>query len=880
MRKVYLITLAFSLLINISTFAQINSPSGATVPFGSNTSYEYGMMPTNLPTSGSYGQSSTVASEYNEWKTNLIEACPNGQYRVKFDQASQTVSEGIGYGMLLAAYAADKDLFDGLWKYYQANSNANGFMNWKINGCSGVAGSNGASDADVDATMALIVAATQWPSSTNPNYTQDAITMINRVKNHEINQTNYTLENGDVWKPACRNPSYQPPGYFRVWKEFMAINGQNQDAFWDLCIQGTENLLTTNAHANTGLPSNWSNPDGQLNSSCSGSGTSSTGFGYDAIRAPWRVATAELWFGTSSLQTILNKQADFWISIGGAGSVSGERNQDGTGGPGDHNGTFVGMCGAASLGAANTSQRQNFVNAMYTENLSVQSAYNPGYFNNTLRLIGLFVQTGNFWNPLTAGTQCAKPDLGESKTICGATNGVLLNSGLTSANNRTFTWKRNGNTISGANNPTYKVTTTGTYTVIVDSIDCSKSADVEVLGNLPDIDLGEDVDLCIPSEIQLEAGVSGNGISYQWSKDGAVIDNETSSTLEVTTAGAYELSISASGCPDKSDEIIVTSSLPETEGDTRCGSGSVTLKVLSSGGPYEWYANPTGGSPLHTGADFTTNITQTTKYYVSDAGSFEQSFGPSSSNNNFSGPQNGGSIGIKITAEEAFSIVELKTLPYVYNCNPGDKITLTMEVLDENGVSQGTYVATSVDCQGVQSGTPFNTYYTMSFENDPIVIPSAGNYTIKPSAGNQLVWFGSGANYTAASYEIPGIVNITSDTRDDKDNSFPGIFDLVVSSGNSCDRAVVMAIEDCITGSANGGFATASAVEIYPNPVSNTLHISANEIESIDVMNEVGAVIFSTTETKDINMLSWENGLYIVRVKTKTGTTVQKVIKQ
>ena len=116
--------------------------------------------------------------------------------------------------------------------------------------------------------------------------------------------------------------------------------------------------------------------------------------------------------------------------------MSGERAQDGSG-TGDHNGTFVGMCAAASLGAEVTPSRQSFVNNMYTENLAVESAYNPGYFNNTLRLIGLFVQTGNFWNPMS--NQCSKPDLGDDVSICGLSK-VTLDTKLNS-NGKTYTWK-------------------------------------------------------------------------------------------------------------------------------------------------------------------------------------------------------------------------------------------------------------------------------------------------------------------------------------------------------------------------------------------------------------------------------------------------------
>ena len=59
--------------------------------------------------------SQDALDNYNIWKTNFVTACNNGRYRIKFDNPSETVSEGIGYGMLLSVYAADKTLFDGLW---------------------------------------------------------------------------------------------------------------------------------------------------------------------------------------------------------------------------------------------------------------------------------------------------------------------------------------------------------------------------------------------------------------------------------------------------------------------------------------------------------------------------------------------------------------------------------------------------------------------------------------------------------------------------------------------------------------------------------------------------------------------------------------------
>jgi endo-1,4-beta-D-glucanase Y len=127
-------------------------------PFPANKKYLNGLMAATK-------NSQDVLNSYATWKTNFVEQCSNGRYRVKFDDRSQTVSEGIGYGMLLSAYMGDKTLFDGFWLYYKANVNGNGVMNWKINGCFEAIGQNGATDAELDVAFALIVADYQWAST-------------------------------------------------------------------------------------------------------------------------------------------------------------------------------------------------------------------------------------------------------------------------------------------------------------------------------------------------------------------------------------------------------------------------------------------------------------------------------------------------------------------------------------------------------------------------------------------------------------------------------------------------------------------------------------------------------------------------------------------
>jgi endo-1,4-beta-D-glucanase Y len=381
--------------------AQINTPSGV-VPFGTNLSYGFGIKPTNLPTGGAYGQSQDAANAYNTWKANYVVSCggsPN-QYRVKFDDINKTVSEGIAYGMLLAAYASDKDLFDGLWAYYRANRNGNNIMNWRISGCSGTDGANGATDAEFDAAMALLIAENQWPLLNSPyDYSAEATTLITAIKNYEMDAGSYQARNGDGWSAGidCRNPSYQAPAYYKAY----AAQVPAQSAFWTNAVTAAYNLVTANAHATTGLVSDWCNSAGQKNQ-CNGG---YDGYGYDACRHPWRMAVDAVWNNDATGMAQSTKIANYAKGVG-ASSVGGPRNMDGSGG-GGHSATFVSMYAVAVMGSP--AGNQTFMNQIYSETVNVsdnyQTGYPSGYFGNTLRTISLFMMSGNFWKPGTSLNQ-------------------------------------------------------------------------------------------------------------------------------------------------------------------------------------------------------------------------------------------------------------------------------------------------------------------------------------------------------------------------------------------------------------------------------------------------------------------------------------------
>ena len=78
-----------------------SSVSGSTATAGSGGelvvppegSYDFGSMPTSA-------SSRDASLAYKTFKESHVEACGDGLYRVRWDEPTQTVSEGIGYGML------------------------------------------------------------------------------------------------------------------------------------------------------------------------------------------------------------------------------------------------------------------------------------------------------------------------------------------------------------------------------------------------------------------------------------------------------------------------------------------------------------------------------------------------------------------------------------------------------------------------------------------------------------------------------------------------------------------------------------------------------------------------------------------------------------
>lgn len=343
-------------------------------PFPQSVSYAFGTMPSSL-------DAATVQKAYDDFMERFYEESGD-KARIKWDNAAQTVSEGIGYGMLITVYMDNAQnntqaKFDKLWRYYNSFLNAQGLMNWKIDGFNGVAGQNAATDAEVDVAVALMEAYKQWG---NEKYLNDAKDIIGKIAQFEVNENGY-LKPGDSWDDK-KNPSYFSTAALELFKKASTFD-------WSRVITNSYNLLKKSRNQSTGLVPDW----------CSEDGKALADYGYDAARAPWRIAWAYVWYGHNDAKDISSTIAS-WISSktgnDGAKVVDGY-GLDGSNKGASCNATFLGPLACAGMV---DSKHQSWLDNSYQE-LSAMAATKDPYYSQSLKVITLLLLSGNmpdFWN--------------------------------------------------------------------------------------------------------------------------------------------------------------------------------------------------------------------------------------------------------------------------------------------------------------------------------------------------------------------------------------------------------------------------------------------------------------------------------------------------
>lgn len=353
-------------------------------PFPQDQAYAFGIKPANANHNDVQAAYNIFLSKYYEESGTLA--------RIKWDVPAQTVSEGIGYGMIIMVYMDNatnntQAKFDKLWNYYLKFVNEKGFMNWKVSGFSSATEFNGATDGDLDAAFALCLAYYQWGDN---KYKEAATAMISRIYTHEVNASK-VLKPGDAFDNP-KNPSYFVAAAIGL---FEKIKFDNND--WAAVKTANYAHVQAAQNATTGLVPDWTQDNGSPDSR-------GVNYTFDASRTPWRMALAYLWYGDASAKTIANKMTT-WIKT----STANDPSQIMSGY--QLNGTKLGnynlptYIGPFACGSMVDAAHQEWLNASYKKLASFIDDDN--YYNECLQLISLLTMTGNMIDFSTAKPKTA-----------------------------------------------------------------------------------------------------------------------------------------------------------------------------------------------------------------------------------------------------------------------------------------------------------------------------------------------------------------------------------------------------------------------------------------------------------------------------------------
>jgi endo-1,4-beta-D-glucanase Y len=211
---------------------------------------------------------------------------PDGRV-VRLDQGGDTVGEGQAYGMLLAAAIGDSKRFDAIWSWTQHNlRRSDGLISflWK-NGH--VIDPQAASDADLDASRALLVAACRFHQ---PALHTQALALGSAIMNVEVTSSGgprvLTAGPWAVTPPITLDPSYFSPA------SFAALRAASGDPRWDALAASARSITGTLMTPPGRLPPDWARLEGgrPVPIGTPSSPQSTPQFGFDAVRTLVRMA--------------------------------------------------------------------------------------------------------------------------------------------------------------------------------------------------------------------------------------------------------------------------------------------------------------------------------------------------------------------------------------------------------------------------------------------------------------------------------------------------------------------------------------------------------------------------------------------------------------
>lgn len=386
------------------------SASAATTPakpFPTHVTYKVGV----LPSASQSSRDAAVEKQYDSWKkTYLVKGCASNEYYVSTkgdDDAPNngTVSEAQGYGMnivpLMAGYDSSAQTeFNGLWQLVKDHKDADGLMEWQLDGKSCKYTDSGtpdsATDGDLDVGYGLILADQQWGG-----YTADAKAWLASIYAHDVASDGH-LKCEDDGPSTDTRPSDMMLDHLRAFAKYDTAHD------WSKVVTRTEaviNEFTASYSASSGLLSDFV---------VGANGTSPKPapadyqedqpdniVGYNSIRVPWHLGTDALVNGSTTAATayrVAKLESACLKSLSGGNPAKVQPHVKLNCANGNVSGDTQAEEAGDSVGpAAMASGDQAWTDAIWKQLAS--NPFGDAYYGETIKMLVYIVMAGDYWSP-------------------------------------------------------------------------------------------------------------------------------------------------------------------------------------------------------------------------------------------------------------------------------------------------------------------------------------------------------------------------------------------------------------------------------------------------------------------------------------------------
>lgn len=423
---------------------------------------------------------------------------------------------------------------------------------------------------------------------------------------------------------------------------------------------------------------------------------------------------------------------------------------------------------------------------------------------------------------------------------------------------------------TGATTQSLTVTAAGNYNVqVTDANGCSNISPTAIVVLNPDetptVTTAGDLEFCEGGAVTL---TSSPAASYAWS------DGSTTQTISATQSGLYQVTIQGTCGPFTSTSIQVNVlDAPEPVGTGAAGPSGSQLLLTATGNNLSWYDQPSGGSQVGTGPNFTTPpLTTSTTYWVQATTDYPGAIDYTGMTYHAGTPFSGGSNTNGSNDFDVFAPCTLVSVK-VYTDTPGNR---EIQLLDNFGtVINSMLVNIPLDTSRITLNFPLNpgTGYQLTTS-------AAVNMTTLGTVTPRLRRSSSGVQYP---YAIANLVSVTGS------NQGPGFYyyfyDWEVQEPSfNCVSDRVPVLADITTGISEND---PNGVAIYPNPASGTLFINTGKLTGsttvslVDVTGRtvlVNQLTVRASSQEIINLAGIAPGIYQVRLQTETSTSIRSVV--